>query len=168
MDEASDAPYGPLSWQDTNRPKKGSRDRLPGSPETPDVLTARYSEWRWDLAWHHVPQALTYRLTKRSEEALCCGWVDSLVRRLDDDLFARKFTPRKATSAWSTRNRRRYTNLQSRGLLAPPGLERAPTDKSGDAPRPSVIELHSYNRGRLSCGSKIMAILRPVGTFVST
>ena len=32
------------------------------------------------------------------EEALCFGWVDSLVRRLDDDRYARKFTPRNADS----------------------------------------------------------------------
>lgn len=78
------------------------------------------------------------------EEALCFGWIDSLVRRLDDARYARKFTPRKAASKWSTSNRRRYADLQSRGLLAEPGLRRAPTKWSGDAPRPSVSELPSY------------------------
>ena len=68
------------------------------------------------------------------EEALCYGWIDSLVRRLDDDRYARKFTPRKAKSRWSTSNRRRYADLAARGLLAAPGLARAPTGPSGDAP----------------------------------
>src|SRR6476469_7956384 len=71
------------------------------------------------------------------EEALCFGWIDSLVKRLDGDRYARKFTPRKPDSKWSTINRRRYAGLQARGLLAPPGVERAPTARSGDAPRPS-------------------------------
>ncbi len=78
------------------------------------------------------------------EEALCFGWIDSLVRRLDEARYARKFTPRKATSKWSTSNRRRYADLKARGLLAAPGLERAPTHRSGDAPRPSVSAPPSY------------------------
>jgi len=78
------------------------------------------------------------------EEALCFGWIDSIVRRLDDARYARKFTPRKADSKWSTINRRRYADLKSRGLLAAPGLKRAPTSRSGDAPRPSVSAIPSY------------------------
>jgi len=72
------------------------------------------------------------------EEALCFGWVDSLIKRLDEDRFARKFTPRKADSKWSTINRRRYADLELRGLLAAAGLERAPTDRSGDAPHKAL------------------------------
>jgi len=52
------------------------------------------------------------------EEALRFGWIDSIVRRLDDDRCARKFTPRKSNSKWSTINRRRYADLKGRGLLA--------------------------------------------------
>jgi uncharacterized protein YdeI (YjbR/CyaY-like superfamily) len=37
-------------------------------------------------------------------EALCFGWIDSLVKRLDDDRFAIKVTPRKPTSKWSRRS----------------------------------------------------------------
>ena len=78
------------------------------------------------------------------EEALCFGWIDSIIRRLDDARYARKFTPRKANSKWSTANRRRYTNLESCGLLAAPGLKRPPTSRSGDAPKPSVSAIPSY------------------------
>jgi uncharacterized protein YdeI (YjbR/CyaY-like superfamily) len=75
---------------------------------------------------------------------LCFGWIDSLVKRLDDDRYARKFTPRKPESKWSTINRRRYADLKESGSLAPPGMERPPTNRSGDAPRPSVHEIPSY------------------------
>ena len=78
------------------------------------------------------------------EEALCFGWVDSLIRRLDDDRYARKFTPRKPDSRWSTANRRRYADLAARGLLAEPGLKRRPTDRSGDAPKPAAGGTPSY------------------------
>ncbi|MDQ6677358.1 MAG: YdeI/OmpD-associated family protein [Acidobacteriota bacterium] len=78
------------------------------------------------------------------EEALCFGWIDSIVMRLDDDRYARKFTPRKPDSRWSTTNRLRYADLKSRRLLAAPGLERAPTSRSGDAPRPSASAIPPY------------------------
>ncbi len=78
------------------------------------------------------------------EEALCFGWIDSILRRLDDDRYARKFTPRLAESKWSTLNCRRYIDLKARGLLATPGLQRPPTNRSGDAPRPSLSVLPSY------------------------
>jgi uncharacterized protein YdeI (YjbR/CyaY-like superfamily) len=61
------------------------------------------------------------------EEAICYGWVDSLIRRLDDDRYARKFTPRKTDSFWSDSNRRRYAKVEALGLLAPAGRARAPT-----------------------------------------
>src|SRR6476661_4128233 len=50
-------------------------------------------------------------------EALCFGWVDSLVKRLDDDRFVLKFTPRKPTSKWSDSNRRRWAELDAAGTL---------------------------------------------------
>ena len=40
----------------------------------------------------------TLRYNDAVEEALCWGWIDSIVRRLDDTRYARKFTPRKRTA----------------------------------------------------------------------
>jgi len=68
------------------------------------------------------------------DEALCFGWIDSLIRRLDDDRYARKFTPRKLDSRWSTANRKRYAQLKADKRLRQPGLARPPTNKDGDAP----------------------------------
>jgi uncharacterized protein YdeI (YjbR/CyaY-like superfamily) len=78
-------------------------------------------------------------------EALCFGWIDSLIKRLDDDRFAMKATPRKATSRWSDSNRRRWTELKTAGLLRPAGLAAAPTENRY-APKPSIPELPSYIR----------------------
>ena len=76
-------------------------------------------------------------------EALCFGWVDSLIKRLDGRRYARKFTPRKSTSKWSPSNRKRWRELKAAGLLAPAGLVAAPTEKTY-APLPDVPELPDY------------------------
>src|SRR5438445_5535694 len=76
-------------------------------------------------------------------EALCFGWIDSLVKRLDNDRFAIKVTPRKATSKWSDINRRRWTELKTAGLLTPAGLAAAPTENKY-APKPDIPELPGY------------------------
>ena len=76
-------------------------------------------------------------------EALCFGWVDSLVKRLDDDRYAIKVTPRKPTSKWSDINRRRWHELRAAGRLAAPGLAAAPTGNSY-APRPRIPSLPAY------------------------
>jgi uncharacterized protein YdeI (YjbR/CyaY-like superfamily) len=75
-------------------------------------------------------------------EALCFGWVDSLIKRLDDDRYARKFTPRKPTSAWSDSNRARWAQLQAAGLLAAPGRAAAPSSKR--AAPPPIPKLPAY------------------------
>jgi uncharacterized protein YdeI (YjbR/CyaY-like superfamily) len=77
------------------------------------------------------------------DEALCFGWIDSLIKRLDDDRYARKFTPRKPGSKWSAVNRKRFAQLEASGRLAPAGLRRAPTDRSY-APRPSPAKVPDY------------------------
>jgi uncharacterized protein YdeI (YjbR/CyaY-like superfamily) len=66
-------------------------------------------------------------------EALCFGWIDSLIKRLDDDRYARKFTPRKAGSRWSDSNRKRWAQLKDAGLLSDAGLALAPTDRQYEA-----------------------------------
>jgi uncharacterized protein YdeI (YjbR/CyaY-like superfamily) len=106
----------------------------------------------WLVFRKRQPAALSY--ADAVEEALCFGWIDSLVRRLDEERYALKFTPRKADSKWSTINRRRYADLKARGLLAARGLERAPTTRSGDAPRPSSSVIPPYIEERLRSDSR--------------
>ena len=56
------------------------------------------------------------------EEALCFGWVDSLIKNLDDTKYARKFTPRKSESRWSRSNKKRVEKLIAEGLMTEHGL----------------------------------------------
>lgn len=76
-------------------------------------------------------------------EALCFGWIDSLVKRLDADRYALKVTPRKPTSKWSALNRRRWSELEAAGLLRSAGLAAAPTGNTY-APRPVIPVLPGY------------------------
>jgi len=58
------------------------------------------------------------------EEALCFGWIDSIIKKLDESRFARKFTPRKDRSKWSPSNMKRVEKLIASGRMAPAGLAR--------------------------------------------
>jgi uncharacterized protein YdeI (YjbR/CyaY-like superfamily) len=58
------------------------------------------------------------------EEALCFGWVDSVIQRIDEERYARKFTPRRPGSRWSEANRRLAARLVKEGRLTPAGLAR--------------------------------------------
>ena len=80
---------------------------------------------------------------------MCFGWIDSIVKRLDDATYARKFTPRSPTSKWSSINRKRYAELKKRGLLASAGAARPPTRRSGDAPDVSFDVVPPFFRRRL-------------------
>jgi uncharacterized protein YdeI (YjbR/CyaY-like superfamily) len=77
-------------------------------------------------------------------EALCFGWIDSLIKRLDDRRYARKFTPRKPASKWSESNRKRWAELKAAGLLKAAGVAVAPTANSSYAPRPTIPRLPAY------------------------
>lgn len=56
------------------------------------------------------------------KEALCFGWVDNIIRRIDEEKHARRFTPRRAGSNWSESNKKRVAELLEEGCIAPAGL----------------------------------------------
>ncbi len=56
------------------------------------------------------------------EEALCFGWIDGLIQRIDDDQYAYKFTPRKPSSKWSALNKQRAAKLKQEGKMTKAGL----------------------------------------------
>lgn len=127
---------------------------MPAELITLDLRTR--ADWRQWLATHHASspgiwlvrhkahtgiESLPYEDLVR--EALCYGWVDSLIKRLDDDRYTIKVTPRRPTSKWSDLNRRRWKELKAAGLLAPPGLAATPTARTY-APKPSIPDLPAY------------------------
>lgn len=56
------------------------------------------------------------------DEALCFGWIDGLRRRLDDDAYSIRFTPRRPGSTWSAINLAKVEALSAQGRMRPAGL----------------------------------------------
>ncbi|MEZ4426802.1 MAG: YdeI/OmpD-associated family protein [Nannocystaceae bacterium] len=123
--------------------------------KTLEVETAK--DWRAWLKRHHKREGEIWLVYYKQhtgapcvayeasvEEALCFGWIDSLVRRLDDDRFARKFTPRKPGSKWSPSNKQRVARLLAAGRMTKAGerlVEDAKRDGTWDAAdRPELPE----------------------------
>ena len=119
------------------------------------LLVRTLDQWRDWLTEHHTSESEVWLIFHKRhtgvtsidykdalDEALCFGWVDSLVKRLDDRLYALKFTPRRPDSRWSATNRKRYEALKASGRLKPTGMERAPTDR-GYGTRPARFPLPS-------------------------
>ena len=55
--------------------------------------------------------------------ALCYGWIDGLVNRIDNESYTRRFTPRNAKSIWSESNKKRVAELLKEGKMKPLGLK---------------------------------------------
>lgn len=126
---------------------------------------ATLQEWRQWLSKNHAKEKevwLVYhkKHTGKSsvsyedsvQEALCWGWIDSLIKRLDEDQYARKFTPRKLESQWSTTNIKRIQQLKSENRLQSSGLSVIPEEiLEGKIPvLPSKTEMSTEFQGALS------------------
>lgn len=69
------------------------------------------------------------------DEALCEGWIDSIIRRVDEASYMTRFTPRRTRSNWTDTNLRRAAALRAEGRLRPGG-ERALAARRNAAERP--------------------------------
>src|SRR5262249_47805871 len=88
------------------------------------------SEFRQWLARHHATEPeLQVGYYKKStgkpsltwaesvDEALCYGWIDGIRRRLDDESYTIRFTPRRPRSTWSAVNIKRVEELTREGRM---------------------------------------------------
>jgi uncharacterized protein YdeI (YjbR/CyaY-like superfamily) len=72
------------------------------------------------------------------EEALCFGWIDSIIKRIDDSTFARKFTPRTNNENWSEVNKERVAKCIREGRMTEVGLAKINySNAKPPRPRPS-------------------------------
>jgi uncharacterized protein YdeI (YjbR/CyaY-like superfamily) len=109
--------------------------RLGGTPQRPARFFDSAAEFRSWLERHHesetelwmglskkhvTPRGLVWEAAVR--EALCFGWIDSVVQRLDDDAIRQRWTPRKQGSTWSRINLAAVEELTAAGLMTPMGL----------------------------------------------
>ena len=56
------------------------------------------------------------------EEALCYGWIDSIIKNIDEEKFSQRFTPRNPKSKWSESNLERVRRLKKENKMMPSGL----------------------------------------------
>ncbi|NSW93262.1 MAG: YdeI/OmpD-associated family protein [Bacteroidales bacterium] len=69
---------------------------------------------------HTNSKCIEYR--EALEEALCFGWIDSIIKKIDDDRYVRKFTPRTNTHNWSDLNKKIALSLIENGKMTEAGL----------------------------------------------
>lgn len=109
---------------------------MPSPPSRADIRVFRSAaEFRAWLDDHHdtatelwvgfykkgVPKtSMTY--LESVDEGLCFGWIDGLTRRIDDEVYAIRFTPRRRTSSWSAINIAKVAALTAAGRMRPAGL----------------------------------------------
>ena len=104
-------------------------------PEGEEVEPADRAEWRRWLQRNHATARRVWLVSPKKstgrqrlsyddqiEEALCFGWVDSTVRRIDDERAALMFAPRRPGSTWAATNKARVARLTAAGLMADAGL----------------------------------------------
>lgn len=118
--------------------------------EQPPITVADAAAWRaWLGEYHKTSDGVWLRLAKKGtieptslnydealDEALCHGWIDGQVRRLDERTYRQRFTPRRARSAWSKRNVGIVERLTSEDRMQPAGaaaVERAKSDGRWEA-----------------------------------
>jgi len=98
-------------------------------------IFAKAADFRRWLAKHHASErelwvglykkgatktAMTY--LEAVDEALCFGWIDGQVRRVDDEVLAQRFSPRRPTSNWSAINIGKVARLTAEGRMQPAGI----------------------------------------------
>jgi uncharacterized protein YdeI (YjbR/CyaY-like superfamily) len=126
---------------------------------SPVLAFASRDEWEaWLAANHGTADGVWLKLAKKGsgnasvsrpealEVALSYGWIDGQARRVDDEWWLQRFTPRRARSRWSKINRAKAIELIERGEMKPAGLrevERAQADGRWDAAydAPSTAEV---------------------------
>ena len=99
-------------------------------------------EWRAWLAENHDQMSEIWLVYYKKEtgipsiaykdsldEALCFGWVDSLIKKIDEQRYARKFTPRKDESRWSVVNKKRVEHLIKTRQMTEHGLKKVEAAK---------------------------------------
>ena len=62
------------------------------------------------------------------EAALCFGWIDSIIQKIDEEKYARKFNPRRMDSQWSETNKRRVEKVIAEGRMTQAGMAKVTFD----------------------------------------
>lgn len=80
-----------------------------------------FEVWLIYMKKHTKKQTVSYN--DAVEEAICFGWIDSLVKRIDNASYMQKFTPRKPKSVWSLVNKKRVEKMILENKMTTAGIE---------------------------------------------
>jgi uncharacterized protein YdeI (YjbR/CyaY-like superfamily) len=108
------------------------RDWFDANHETAEELWLGY--------WKKGTGRASVTWTLAVDEALCVGWIDGVVQRIDDERHAQRFTPRRKGSNWSAINVARIERLTGEGRMRPAGL------RAFDGRTPERTSIYSYER----------------------
>lgn len=82
--------------------------------------------WLVFVKAHNDKRRFTY--ADAVEEALCFGWIDTTVQKIDDDHFRQRFTPRTNLKNWSKINLDRFARMEAAGLMTDAGRAKRPAE----------------------------------------
>jgi len=86
----------------------------------------------WLVFFKKKTEKPTLEYNQAVEEALCFGWIDSIIKKIDEEKYVRKFTPRDSKSLWSPSNKRRVNKMIEDGKMTGHGLSKiSAAKKSG-------------------------------------
>lgn len=87
----------------------------------------------WLVFYKKASGLPTLKYKETLDEALCYGWVDSLIKKIDEQRYVRKFTPRRDDSGWSLVNKTRVEELIAEGRMTEYGLTKVDAGKKSGA-----------------------------------
>ena len=103
----------------------------------PEIYLENRADWRDWLAENHASSPGVWLIYSKKhtcvarvsndhavEEALCFGWIDRTVKRMDNQRDCQWVAPRRRTSGWSALNRRRAEALMASGAMMAAGLDK--------------------------------------------
>jgi len=88
----------------------------------------------WVGYWKKATGKPSLTWSQAVDEALCFGWIDGVLRGIDDQRHVQRFTPRKPNSNWSAVNVAKVERLRAEGRMRPAGeaaFARRRADRSG-------------------------------------
>jgi len=78
----------------------------------------------WMIFYKKHTEISCIKYNEALEEAICYGWIDSIIKKIDEEKYVRKFTPRTDTGNWSEINKNLVNQLIAKGLMTKAGLEK--------------------------------------------
>lgn len=104
----------------------------------------------------------TIKASEALEEALCFGWIDGQMQSMDDQTYRKYFSPRRAKSKWSEKNKALVAKLDKQGIMTEYGrekIEEAKQNGQWDASKPPAI-----TEEQIACVSALLRDHEPAYT----